>query len=112
MTTKQRPMLGEPPAGFDEDQLKYPDPPRVLIASIDVSARFGIELKDNEDRFHAFPYTTKDVSQYVCDAFGYEGRELPEKLAFEIIRANGFDYIIEGEVVVVLVSAEWQEANR
>lgn len=24
---QQRPLLGEPPAGFDEDQLKYPDPP-------------------------------------------------------------------------------------
>lgn len=23
---EQRPLLGEPPAGFDEDQLKYPDP--------------------------------------------------------------------------------------
>jgi hypothetical protein len=105
-------MLGEPPAGFDEDQLKYPDPPEMQSHKIDLGARFGIELKDNEDRFHSFKYTTTNVTQYLCDVFGYEGRELPEKLAFEIIRANGFDYLIDQDRVFVLVSAEWQEANR
>lgn len=107
----QRTILGEPPEGFDEDQHKYPDPPEFKSHKIDLAARFGIELKDNEDRFHGFTYTTKNVTQYVCDVFGYKGRELPEKLAFEIIRANGFDYLIDGDAVFVLVSEEWRKAN-
>lgn len=112
MTTNQRPMLGEPPAGFDEDQLKYPDPPAMKSFAIDLAARFGIELQDNEDRFHSFDYTTKRLNQYVRDVFGYRGRELQEKTCFNIICNNGFDVFVEEEVVIVLVSQEWKEAQR